>query len=94
MKTNKLLVLLMCALLLITLVTGTAFAEAVTEAETEDEAYFTQWNPDAPALDALVDYVEAKDLQAFTELMRHHIDESKRNCLAALAEQQRHQNRD
>ena len=42
----------------------------------------------------LVDYVEAKDLKAFTELMRHHIDESKRNCLAALAEQQRHQNRD
>lgn len=59
MKTNKLLALLMCALLLVTLVTGTAFAEAVTEAETEDEAYFTQWNPDAPALDALVDYVEA-----------------------------------
>lgn len=40
----------------------------------------------------LVDYLESKDLDAFTELMRHHIDRSKENCLAALSEQK--QNRD
>lgn len=33
----------------------------------------------------LVDLVEARDLDAFTELMAHHIDESKRNCLLALS---------
>ncbi len=42
----------------------------------------------------LVDYVEEKNLPAFTELMQHHIETSKQNCLAALAEQMRHQNRD
>lgn len=42
----------------------------------------------------LVDYVEEKNLPAFTELMQHHIEASKQNCLAALAEQMRHQNRD
>jgi DNA-binding GntR family transcriptional regulator len=40
----------------------------------------------------LVDYVEARDLARFTELMQHHIDRSKENCLAALAAQK--QNRD
>ncbi len=40
----------------------------------------------------LVDYVEARDLEKFTELTRHHIDRSMDNCLAALAAQK--QNRD
>lgn len=33
----------------------------------------------------LVDYVEKKDLANFEKLMRHHIERSKENCLAALA---------
>ena len=33
----------------------------------------------------LVDLVEARDLEAFTALMAHHIEESKRNCLLALS---------
>ena len=40
----------------------------------------------------LVDYVEAKDLDHFRELMQHHINRSMENCLAALAAQK--QNRD
>ena len=40
----------------------------------------------------LVDYVEEKDLEHFTELMQHHINRSMENCLAALAAQK--QNRD
>ena len=36
----------------------------------------------------LVDLIEAKDLEGFTALMSHHIEESKRNCLNALMEQQ------
>ena len=40
----------------------------------------------------LVDLVEAKDLPAFDELMRRHIERSKECCLAALAA--RKQNRD
>lgn len=40
---------------------------------------------------ALVDYVEKRDLTSFQELMGHHIDRSKEMCLAALAEQRRHQ---
>ncbi len=40
----------------------------------------------------LVDYVEARDLEKFTELTRHHIDRSMDNCLAALAAQK--QNRE
>ncbi len=40
----------------------------------------------------LVDYVEARDLEKFTELMQHHIDRSMDNCLTALAAQK--QNRD
>ncbi len=39
----------------------------------------------------LVDLIEAKDLEGFTELMAHHIEESKRNCLVALAQQQAQQ---
>ncbi len=40
----------------------------------------------------LVDLVEAKDLPALEELMRHHIERSKECCLAAL--KARKQNRD
>ena len=40
----------------------------------------------------LVDYVEAKDLDRFTELTRKHIARSMENCLAALAAQK--QNRE
>ncbi|MBQ9211243.1 MAG: GntR family transcriptional regulator [Clostridia bacterium] len=40
----------------------------------------------------LVDYVEAKDLDNFTELMRKHIERSMENCLTALAAQK--QNRE
>ena len=40
----------------------------------------------------LVDYVEAKDLDRFTELTRHHIERSMENCVAALTAQQ--QNRE
>ena len=35
----------------------------------------------------LVDYVEAKDLDSFTELTRKHIARSMENCLAAMAAQ-------
>lgn len=35
----------------------------------------------------LVDYVEKKDLENLTLLMQRHIENSKNNCLAALAEQ-------
>jgi len=31
-----------------------------------------------------VDYVEERNLPAFEELMRHHIERSKENCLTAL----------
>ena len=40
----------------------------------------------------LVDYVEARDLERFTELTRSHIQRSMENCLTALAEQK--QNRE
>ncbi|MBQ9251847.1 MAG: GntR family transcriptional regulator [Clostridia bacterium] len=40
----------------------------------------------------LVDYVEAKDLDNFTELTRKHIERSMENCLTALAAQK--QNRE
>ena len=40
----------------------------------------------------LVEYVEKRDLESFTELMGKHIERSKENCLAALAAQK--QNRD
>ena len=40
----------------------------------------------------LVDYVEARDLDRFTDLTRKHIERSMENCLAALAAQK--QNRD
>ena len=34
-------------------------AETPAEEEEKGEEYFTEWNPDAPALNALVDYVES-----------------------------------
>ena len=40
----------------------------------------------------LVDYVEAKDLESFTELTRKHIERSMENCLEALKAQK--QNRE
>ena len=40
----------------------------------------------------LVDYVESKDLERFSALMKHHIERSMENCLTALAAQK--QNRD
>ena len=53
MRMNRLLAVLLCMAMAMTSLTGFAFAE-----ETTGEA-FSQWNPDAPALNALVDYVEA-----------------------------------
>ena len=49
---------LLGAMLLLTALTGVSLAETVPTAA-EDEAVFTQWNADAPALNALIDYVEA-----------------------------------
>ncbi len=40
----------------------------------------------------LVDYVEQRDLPRLEALMRKHIERSKENCLAALAEQRKNQN--
>lgn len=34
----------------------------------------------------MVDYLEAKNLEAFTQLMQDHIEHSKQNCLVALQE--------
>ena len=59
MKTGKLLTMLLCALLILGSVTGIALAGEASAAEPADKASFTLWSPDAPALGALVDYVEA-----------------------------------
>ena len=40
----------------------------------------------------LVELVEQKDLEGFRELMQHHIEASKKNCLVALEEQRKGQN--
>ena len=56
MKSKKSLTALLCVLLVFISMTGLALAEAVSGTET-DEAWFTQWNADAPALNALIDYV-------------------------------------
>ena len=53
MRMNRLLAVLLCMAMAMMSLTGLAFAE-----ETTGEA-FSQWNSDAPALKALVDYVEA-----------------------------------
>ena len=41
---------------------------------------------------ALVDFIEKRDLSGFQTLMEQHINRSKEMCLAALAEQRKHQN--
>ena len=41
---------------------------------------------------ALVEFIEKRDLAGFQDLMERHIDRSKEMCLAALAEQRKHQN--
>ena len=41
---------------------------------------------------ALVDFIENRDLAGFQDLMERHINRSKEMCLAALAEQRKHQN--
>ncbi|MBQ8953523.1 MAG: hypothetical protein IJ048_05365, partial [Clostridia bacterium] len=52
MKMNRLFAVLLCAAMAMMCLTGFAFAEEAAE-ET-----FSQWNADAPALNALIDYVE------------------------------------
>ena len=52
-RTAKLTALLLAVLLALTSVIGCAFAEATAEEP------FSLWNPDAPSLKALVEYVEA-----------------------------------
>ena len=54
----SLMSLLIALALAMTALTGFAFAEG-TPADVEYEDAFTQWNADAPALNALLDYVEA-----------------------------------
>ena len=58
MKTNRMLTVLLCALLAIAVLTGLAAAEGAPAAEAGAER-FAQWNADAPALKALTDYVKA-----------------------------------
>ena len=52
MKMNRLLAVLLCAAMAMMSLTGFAFAEEATEEP------FSQWNADAPALNALIEYVE------------------------------------
>ncbi|MBO4884597.1 MAG: haloacid dehalogenase-like hydrolase [Clostridia bacterium] len=54
---KRLAMTMVLLLALATALTGFAFAEETTGAEDYEE-YFTQWNADAPALNALIDYVE------------------------------------
>ena len=54
---NKILALALCAVLILVGAMGFALAEAAPEAA--DEALFAEWNPDAPSLNALIDYVQA-----------------------------------
>ena len=54
---NKILTLALCAVLILVGAMGFALAEAAPEAA--DEALFAEWNPDAPSLNALIDYVQA-----------------------------------
>ena len=60
-RKTGMLMLLTFMLALFTM-TGAAFAEEAGEAaaeETKEETSFSQWNPEAPSLQALIDYVEA-----------------------------------
>ena len=59
MKTGKVLVVLMCVLLVFGGMTGMARAGEAAAAEPETDIYFTEWNPGAPALEALEEYVRA-----------------------------------
>ena len=52
-RTTKLTALMLSVLLALATVTGFAFAEAA------EEEPFSLWNPDAPALNALIEYVES-----------------------------------
>ena len=54
---KRIIALLLVALLMFS--SMMAFAEAIPEAANNTEEAFSQWNPDAPALNALIDYVEA-----------------------------------
>ena len=53
---KRIIALLLVALLMFS--SMMAFAEAIPEAANNTEEAFSQWNPDAPALNALIDYVE------------------------------------
>ena len=55
-STKTLMALLVAAMLAVTSMTGFALAEE--DPAEESEGQFTQWNADAPALKALIDYVE------------------------------------
>ena len=56
-KMTALMALIIAMAMLVTAMTGFAFAESEGAAE-EGAADFTLWNEDAPALKALVEYVE------------------------------------
>lgn len=57
MKRYKLLAVLLCAALAMLTLTGCAFAEEISAEATE--APLSHWNADAPALNALIEYVAA-----------------------------------
>ncbi len=59
MKSFKLLVLFLCLLLAAGVPAGNVLAEEIPTAVPSDGEVFTQWNKDAPALNALKDYVAA-----------------------------------
>ncbi|MBQ6400482.1 MAG: haloacid dehalogenase-like hydrolase [Clostridia bacterium] len=58
MKLKRMMCILLCALLMISCA-GISAAEGSPAAKPEGEGAFSQWNAEAPALKALVDYVEA-----------------------------------
>ena len=51
--------LLACMTAMVMLLTGFALAEDAPSATGEYDEAFAEWNPDAPALNALIEYVEA-----------------------------------
>ena len=59
MKATRLLMMFLCALLFCGCAVGMVQAEQVPAAKSAEEANFTLWYPDAPALQALTDYVQA-----------------------------------
>ena len=63
----------------------TRFSAMAIHAETELEAASAEHH-------RLVDLIEARDLEGFTDLMKRHIDRSKECCLAALEQQRKLQN--